>query len=85
MKKYNFSSIKAYNVDATKLVSQLTKEDCRSLNNTEIMGKLKIKDDLFSYNTITQYLPTNTDRIPIQQIKKNIIKNMINGIIYFVI
>jgi len=79
LNKYQFSSIKAYNVDATKLVSQLTKEDCLSLKNSDlVMGKLKIKDDLFSYDTVMQYLPSQVERIPIQQIKKSILKNMVN-------
>ncbi|ORX54182.1 S-adenosyl-L-methionine-dependent methyltransferase [Piromyces finnis] len=86
LKKHDFTSIKAYNVDATKLASQLTKEDCLSLKKPElIMEMLNITNNQFSYDTVMQYLPTDKNKIPINQIKKSTIKNIIDDDDYMIL
>ncbi|ORY67998.1 hypothetical protein LY90DRAFT_504474 [Neocallimastix californiae] len=61
LKKYKFSSIKAYNVDATKLVSQVTKNDALLLN-PDLLKVLNIENESFSYDTIEQFLPSEEQK-----------------------
>jgi 16S rRNA C967 or C1407 C5-methylase (RsmB/RsmF family)/predicted ribosome-associated RNA-binding protein Tma20 len=74
LKKYKFSSIKAYNVDATKLVSQVTKNDALLLN-PDLLKVLNIENESFSYDTIEQFLPSEEQKISLNQKSKNILRN----------
>jgi len=87
LKKYKFSSIKAYNVDATKLVSQVTKNDALLLN-PDLLKVLNIENESFSYDTIEQFLPSEEQKISLNQKSKNILRNKNtdgNSVYYFFI